>query len=250
MSNDGGPSKVLLGLEPFRGIAEYGMGWILNVPLKTICKPGDGHPVLIFPGLGGGDGTTHYLRTFLNDMGYDAHAWKLGRNLGPRKGMDAMMESIENRLLDVYNAAGQKQVSVIGWSLGGIYAREVAKRRPDLVRQVITLGTPFKASAGGTNAAGLYEVLSGGDTSHKDPQVIADIAVPPPVPFTSIYSKTDGVVHWECSIENDSPMAENIEVPGASHLGLGHNPIAMYLVADRLTKTRETWTMFVQPKAA
>lgn len=239
------PSKMLLGLEPLRGVTEYGLGWLLNVPLKSVCTHGDGHPVIIFPGLGGGDGTTHYLRTFLNDIGYKAYGWDLGRNYGPRKGMASMMMDIEERLFEVYLESGQRPVSLIGWSLGGIYAREVAKMQPDQVRQVITMGTPFKASAGGTNAAGLYELLSG-DNSHKDPNVIASIAVPPQVPFTSLYSKTDGVVHWECSIENTSPMAENIEIQGASHLGLGHNPIAMYLLANRLTRTKENWTMYTK----
>lgn len=233
---------MLLGLEPFRGATEYGLSWLLNAPLKTVCKHGDGHPVIAFPGLGTGDGSTHYLRTFLTDIGYDAHSWNLGRNLGPRKGMADMMSRLSDRLLEVYEGSGQKEISVIGWSLGGIYARELAKLHPGMVRQVITLGTPFK-STGGTNAEGLYEILSG-DISHRDPNVLAQIAIPPPVPFTSLYSKTDGVVHWKCSIEEVGPMAENIEVQGASHLGLGHNPIAMYLIADRLVKSKLNWTMF------
>lgn len=238
-----GPSKMLLGLEPFRGATEYGLGWLLNMPLKTICKAGDSHPIIVFPGLGTADGSTHYIRTFLNDIGYKAYPWNLGRNLGPRKGMADMMSRLEARLLEVYEDSGQQEISLIGWSLGGIYARELAKLHPEMVRQVITLGTPFKASAGGTNAEGLYEILSG-DTSHRNPDVIAQIAIPPEVPFTSLYSKSDGVVHWECSIEDTGPLWENIEVPAASHLGLGHNPIAMYLIADRLTKCKENWTLF------
>lgn len=231
------PSKMLLGLEPMRGIAEYGMGLLLNMPLKSIVPHGDGHTVVVFPGLGGGDGTTLYLRKFLNDIGYVAHGWNLGRNYGPRHGMESMMYDIEEVVFSAFLAANQKPVTLIGWSLGGIYAREIAKLFPEYVRQVITLGTPFKASAGGTNAAGLYELLSG-DNSHKDPHVIAEIAVPPVVPFTSIYSKTDGVVHWECSIEDAGPLVENIEVQGASHLGLGHNPLVMYCIAEKLLKTK------------
>lgn len=238
-----GPSKMLLGLEPLRSMAEYGLGWLLHIPLKTFCKKGDEHPVLVLPGLGAGDETTHYLRNFLNGIGYQSHSWNLGRNLGPRDGMEIMMENIEARLLEIFLESGDRQVSIIGWSLGGIYAREIAKRKPDMIRQIITLGTPFKASAGGTNAAGLYEILSG-DNSHKNPKIIAQIAIPPDIPFTSLYSKSDGVVHWECSIEKQSPMAENIEIQGASHMGLGHNPIAMYFIADRLTKSRDNWTLY------
>lgn len=240
-----GPSKLLMGLEPLRAAAEYGMGWLLNSPLQSIVQPGDGHSVIVFPGLGTGDGTTQYLRNFLNSIGYDAHGWGMGRNYGPRKGMEVMMLDIEELVFSTYLQAGQKPVTLIGWSLGGIYAREIAKLQPDLVRQVITLGTPFKATGGGTNAAALYEVLSG-DTSHKDPNVIASIAIPPPVPFTSIYSKSDGIVHWECSIEDDTPITENIEIVGASHLGLGHNPVATYLIADRLTKTKDTWVKYTK----
>jgi hypothetical protein len=118
----------------------------------------------------------------------------------------------------------------------------MAKINPDIVRQVITLGTPFK-SVTGTNLDFLYEKLCG-DTSHKDPKVLKRIAQPPPVPFTSIYSKTDGVVHWHASIEDTGTQSENIEIPGASHLGLGHNPISMYILANRLIQTRETWSPY------
>jgi len=202
------PSSVLLGLEAVRGLYEYGLAWALHIPLNYLSPKGDGHPVLIIPGLGGADGSTHYMRNFLDGLGYESFPWGQGRNLG--------------------------------WSLGGIYGREIAKLCPDVVRQVITLGTPFKSISEGTRATKLYEFLSK-DKSHKDPDVIVQIEVAPPVPFTSIYSKTDGVVHWECSIEDVGPQRENIEIPGASHLGLGHNPISMFVVADRLTQTREKW---------
>jgi hypothetical protein len=94
--------------------------------------------------------------------------------------------------------------------------------------------------SGGTNADRFYEFLSK-DKSHKDPAVLESLSIPPPVPFTSIYSKTDGVVHWKCSIEDSGDQSESIEIPGASHLGLGHNPIAMYVIAQRLMQTRDNW---------
>ena len=114
---------------------------------------------------------------------------------------------------------------------------------PDLVRQVITLGTPFKADVNATNVGRLYELLSK-DTGHKNPEIIKQISIPPPVPFTSLYSKTDGVVSWEASIEDHGKYIQNIEVPGASHLGLGHNPISMYIIADRLAQKKGTWKPF------
>jgi esterase/lipase len=239
------PSKVLLGLEGLRGIYEYGLAWALNIPLHHVSPKGDGHPVLIIPGLGGADGSTHYLRNFLEDLGYEAFPWGQGRNLGPRKGMDEMATRLTDLVESISRDTGGQQVSIIGWSLGGIYGREIAKLCPDVVRQVITLGTPFKMNSGGTNAERLYEFLSK-DKSHKDPAVLQKLEQCPPVPFTSIYSKTDGVVHWQCSIEDEGAEIENIEIPGASHLGLGHNPISMYVIADRLTQTREHWQPYAK----
>ncbi len=237
------PSKALLSVEGMRAIYEYGLGWLLKVPLEFISPRGDGHPVMVIPGLGTGDGSTHYIRNFIDGLGYESHSWGLGRNLGPRKGLNNLMIQLSDRIKEISKLSGGQQISLIGWSLGGIYAREVAKLEPNLVRQVITLGTPFKGEEGGTNATLLYEILSK-DKSHKDPNIIKKIAIPPIVPFTSIYSKTDGVVHWECSIETEGPISENIEIPGASHLGLGHNPISMYVIANRLSQTKILWAPY------
>jgi hypothetical protein len=234
------PSKLLLSLEGVRALCEYGMGLALNIPLHHVSPKGDGHPVLVLPGLGAADGSTHYLRNFLTDIGYRAEPWNLGRNMGPREGLDILLDKLLTRITDIYEAAEQEPVSIIGWSLGGIYGRELAKICPEIVRQVITLGTPFKGDVNGTNVRLLYEILSR-DKSHKDPEMIKKIRIPPPVPFTSLYSKSDGVVHWECSIEEPGNKIENIEVAGASHLGLGHHPISMYVIANRLQQKKETW---------
>jgi len=234
------PSKLLLLLEAARSIFEYGQGIILKIPLQFISPKGDGHPVIVFPGLGANDGSTLFLRNFLINIGYDAQPWNLGRNLGPRQGMDKLTTSLESRVRALSDKHDGAKVSIIGWSLGGIYAREVAKLSPDLVRQVITLGTPFKGDVAATNATFLYELLSK-DKSHYDPGIIHRIAQRPIVPFTSIYSKSDGVVAWECSLEELSDLSENIEVPGASHLGLGHNPISMHIIANRLSQSPDTW---------
>lgn len=237
------PSKTLLSLEAIRGLYEYGLGLLLSTPLQFMAPKGDGHPVMVIPGLGTSDGSTHYVRSFLDDIGYKPHTWGLGRNLGPRNGIENLLDDVTDQLKSISAQHDGAQVSVIGWSLGGIYGREIAKRAPNLIRQVITLGTPFKNDQGGTNASKLYELLSK-DTSHKDPEILRRISEPPPVPFTSIYSKTDGVVQWQCSIEEPGSLIENIEVPGASHLGLGHNPISMYVIADRLTQTKKDWTPY------
>ena len=234
------PSKLLLSVEGIRSIYEYGLAWALHMPLQYIAPKGDGHPVMIIPGLGAADGSTYYLRNFIRSLGYRSYTWGQGRNLGPRQGLDNLLSDIHKRIEKIYRANDNQPVSLIGWSLGGIYSREVAKIDPSLIRQVITMGTPFKGTAASTNASFLYEILSN-DTSHKDPVVLQKISEPPPVPFSSIYSKSDGVVHWKASIEYPAPMIENIEIPGASHLGLGHNPISMYVIADRLTQHRYNW---------
>ena len=234
------PSKALLLLEVTRSIFEYVQGILLSVPLQYISPKGDGHPVIIFPGLGGSDGSTQYMRDFLSSMGYTVYPWGLGRNLGPKAGLDVMLSSIEEKVTEIHKTHGTK-VSLIGWSLGGIYAREIAKKCPYLIRQVITLGTPFKGDPGSTNATFLYELLSK-DKSHHNAEVVNAIAQKPSIPFTSIYSKTDGVVHWGCSLEEEDIITENIEIPYASHLGLGHNPASMFIIANRLAQLESDWT--------
>jgi len=195
---------------------------------------------MVIPGLCGSDESTHYLRNFLDNIGYSSQSWGLGRNLGPREGMEKLLNQLVDRVTEISDGASGQQISIIGWSLGGIYSREIAKACPDRVRQVITLGTPFKSATEGTNVGRVYEILCR-DKSHKDPEIIKKIAVPPPVPFTSLYSKTDGIVHWECSLEDEGKLIQNIEVPNASHMGLGHHPVAMSVIADRLVHTRDTW---------
>jgi len=241
------PSKMLLGLEAARAVYEYGLGWLLHMPLQYISPKGDGHPVIVFPGLGGADGSTHFIRNFLENLGYEVYSWGLGRNLGPREGIDILLEKVSERVAEVSAAHDGQKVSLIGWSLGGIYAREAAKMLPEQSRQVITLGTPFKAGSEGTNARILYEILTK-DKNHDNPEIIEKLKGKPPVPFTSIYSKSDGVVSWQCSIEDEGPTSQNIEVPGASHLGLGHNPITMHIIADRLSQNVEDWKHYKTKK--
>lgn len=237
------PSKLLLILEAIRSIFEYGQSIILSLPLQYMSPKGDGHPVIILPGLGAADHSTYFIRNFLSGIGYSVYPWGMGRNMGPRDGLDNLIEEILERVKQVSEENGGVKVSLIGWSLGGIYAREIAKAAPELVRQVITLGTPFKGAAGGTNATMLYEMLSK-DKSHQDPGIVDAIAKRPTVPFTSIYSKTDGVVAWRCSIEDETSISENVEILGASHLGLGHNPMSMHVIADRLSQPDDKWSLY------
>ena len=227
---------------PVRLILEWRAPWELGAsiaarPLLRLAPKGDGHPVLVFPGLIAPDMSTLPLRKFLEGRGYAACPWKQGFNLGPREGV---IENCLGRLREVYEEHGRK-VSLIGWSLGGIYARELAKVYPDAVRQVITLGTPFTGHPKATNAWRLYEFVTG----HKigKPEIHEPLRRPPPVPTTSIFSRTDGVVAWQCSLEEEGPISENIEVE-ASHIGMGMNPLTLYAIADRLAQPEGEWRPF------
>jgi pimeloyl-ACP methyl ester carboxylesterase len=209
----------------------------LATPLLRTAPSGDGHPVVVFPGLATGDLTTLVMRNFLRDRGYVPYAWERGLNLGPRPGV---VEACIARVRQLHGQHG-RTVSLIGWSLGGIYAREIARMAPQSVRSVITLGTPFAGHPKATNAWRFYELASGMPV--VDGAQLADLKRTPPVPTTSIYSRTDGVVAWRCSVENESERSENIEVH-ASHFGMGMNPTALYAIADRLAQPEGQWKRF------
>jgi pimeloyl-ACP methyl ester carboxylesterase len=229
------PGVFLLAME---GRAPFEWGAAMAAwPLLKMAPTGDGHPVIVFPGLAAGDLSTVLLRNFLRAQGYLTYGWDLGLNLGPREGV--IRKSVE-RVQQIHQDTGRK-VSLIGWSLGGIYAREFAKALPDAVRAVITLGTPFTGDPKATNAWRLYEFASG----HKldDPELLAHLREAPPVPTTSIFSRSDGVVAWPLSLQEEATHAENIEVQ-ASHIGLGMNPAALYAMADRLSQPEGEWSKF------
>ena len=207
------------------------MPWLRRLPR------GDGHPVVVLPGLAVSDFSTVPLRHFLRGQGYDAHPWQQGFNFGPRHGV---LEDCLGQIKRLHYQHRQ-QVSLVGWSLGGIYARELAKEAPELVRCVITLGSPFSGHPRGTNAWRLFEWVSG--QSVEDPALRAQIQGTPPVPTTSIYSRTDGVVAWQCCLNPAAARAENIEVH-ASHIGMGMNPLALVAIADRLSQDPQQWRPF------
>lgn len=240
------PSKILLGAEGFRAVYNYWLGSMFKIPVHQISPPGDGHPVMVLPGLGTTDNSTRHIRSFVDSLGYTSHGWGLGRNIGPRNGASNLLDQLVTRVEEISADSEDQQVTLIGWSLGGVYGREIAKVLPDIVRQVIAIGTPFKGDLCQLYAIRLYEFLSK-DKSHRDPVTIKNISTPPPVPFTSIYSKTDGVVHWELSIEHPGPMIENIEIKDACHLSIGYDPMTMFILADRLTYNKECWVPYVLP---
>jgi dienelactone hydrolase len=179
------------------------------------------------------------MRRYLRELGYDTYAWRMGRNFG---GISRLRTTLRERLARTYAATGRK-VSIFGWSLGGVYARDLALQAPEMVRFVVTLGSPFANDVTATNATRLYEALSGeavGDNAELEAAIAGDL----PVPTTSIYSRSDGVVNWRTCLLRPSATAENIEVHLASHIGLGVNPAALWAVADRLAQAEGQFRPF------
>ena len=217
---------------------EFGAG-IASWPFLQRAPKGDGHPVLVYPGLGAGNLSTLLLRRFLKSRGYASHPWKFAINLGPRQGV---IRGCLEQLQELHRKSGRK-VSLIGWSLGGFYAREIAKIMPDAVRFVITLGTPFTGPRRANHAWYLYELINGKRVGA--PAFNTILSEPPPVPTTSIYSRTDGIVAWQCCLQDERPFTENIEV-WASHMGMGANPFTLFVIANRLAQSEEGWKRFVR----
>jgi pimeloyl-ACP methyl ester carboxylesterase len=233
------PSALLMAME-MRAAWEFGAllpAW----PLLQRAPAGDGHAVIVFPGLSASDTSTLPLRGYLQSLGYDVSGWNQNYNFGPRVGV---LEKAHRQVEETCEESGGK-ISLIGWSLGGVYARELAKLLPQCVRGVITLGTPFNGSPRSTNAWRVYELTSGRNVEHETE--LFTLPQAPPVPTTSVYSRTDGVVAWQASLQApelaDHAQTENIEVR-ASHLGLGLNPTAWWAVADRLAQPPGQWQPF------
>ena len=181
------PSRTLMFLEG-RAIHELG-AFLGALPLLSLAPRGDGHPVLVFPGLIASDVSTRPLRAFLRNRGYAVSGWKQGRNLGLRPGVQSGMTD----LLEEMNDTTGRKVSLIGWSLGGLYARQLAKMMPERVRSVITLGSPFATGPKSTNAWRVYEMASGRRADEEDARFGGSLSVAPPVPTTAIFSRTDGI---------------------------------------------------------
>ena len=189
------PSRTLMFLEG-RALPELG-AFLGALPLLGLAPHGDGHPVLVLPGLVASDVSTRPLRAFLKSRGYAVSGWRQGRNLGLRPGVQHAMVDLVQELNDTHG----RKVSLVGWSLGGLYARQLAKMMPKSVRQVITLGSPFASNPKATNAWRVYELASGRRADEEDSRFGGSLADPPPVPTTAIFSRTDGVCAWQGCME-------------------------------------------------
>lgn len=232
------PSKFLMLAEAPRAIGELAAFYALR-PLMNHLPRGDGHGVLVLPGFMASDSSTAPMRSLLTDLGYEVAGWDLGRNV---RITNARVAAMSDCLVRLYKRSGGK-VSIVGWSLGGLLAREIAKQHPDMVRQVISLGSPIKTDRRHTSVARLFEALNGKVTEPQMAGRFNDIDTPPPVPSTSVYTRTDGVVGWRGSLQPTGAERENVEVI-ASHCGLGVNPLVMLVVADRLAQRPGEWKPF------
>jgi len=220
---------------------------ITLAPFLALAPRGDGHCVLVLPGFATDDQATTLLRLFLAQRGYDARGWDLGWNLD-HKTVGEQGEIIGARIAALYKDSG-RTVSLVGWSLGGVIAREAARRMPDAIRNVITLGSPFAGDPSANAIRGLYERLSGNIIDTPAVRLrYAQGGELLPVPATAVFSRTDGIAAWQNCVGAESATNENIEVI-SSHFGLVANPAVLHLVADRLAQPEGEWRPFARPDA-
>lgn len=241
-----GRPSPLRALFEIRATAELGAFAATALAMARFLPRGDGRPVLVLPGFMAGDASTKPLRALLCALGHDAQGWGLGRNLGPT---DEILDGLMMKLDRLDKEDGP--IDLVGWSLGGIYAREIARLAPSAVRQVITLGSPFQTSGPDeSNAGAAFRALRDRHSSRVTfPRIPSWAREPMPVPTTSVYTRGDGIVTWQQCLNRDLPRTENVEVYG-SHCGLGHNPSAVLVVADRLAHpAHEDWAPFRAPFA-
>jgi pimeloyl-ACP methyl ester carboxylesterase len=202
---------------------------------------GDGHAVLVVPGMLSGD---FYFRTFrkrISEKGYKAYGWRQGFNMGLSKKKAA---ALGKRLEQIYAENGNRKITVIGHSLGGIYARELAREYPDMVRDVISLGSPFGGAVKETPEM-LRKAFNffSRNPDLFDPELDTRSLTPPPMPATSIFSKKDVIIKWQNCLNPDEPQAENIEVT-ATHMGLPFHPPSLVAIFDRLAQKEGSWQAF------
>jgi len=229
------PSLALLASEPARAFVD------LLASRSPAAPPaiGDGHRVIVYPGLGAGAWSTSRLRASLEVAGFESVDWGFGQNRGPRGSLAQWLERLAGAV-EAERARDGRKVSLVGWSLGGIYAREIARAVPDAVRQVVTLGSPFGAEADATHAGWLYRLLSG-SRPPQSRRYLQELRRELPVPSTSLFSKSDGIVPWQGCLQKEGPLSENVEVPGVSHLGMGTHRAVLALVAERLAQAEGAW---------
>lgn len=215
-------------------------------PWLTTAPRGDGSSVIVLPGFGTNDFSTVLLRSYLSFLGYRVSGWGLGRNLGFARagGIDPLVRRLES-VAD--KAKSASKVALVGHSLGGVFARRMATHSPDLVSRVVALGSPI---SGNPTQSPLWPAYRQMNPEMATPEALARVqalrAVPPPVPATAIFSRSDAIVHWHRAQEIDAPQSESIEVI-AGHMALLLHAPTFYAVADRLAQSVDNWQPFEPP---
>jgi pimeloyl-ACP methyl ester carboxylesterase len=223
------PSARLLMLEA-RAAHELALAPLRLRRLHRELPAGDGHAVLVIPGFGAGDAATAPLRRVLDRLGYTTGGWGLGVNLGMRA---AIKTALNERLASLYERHGP--VSLIGWSLGGVFVRELARHQPHQVRRLFTLGSPINLRPDANNMMAMFRLMNAGRPVNLDLDGFRRRITPPPVPSTAIYTREDGIVAWPCCLESQAAHTENVEVRG-THMGLPYNPAVIRAIAERLAR--------------
>ena len=231
----------------FRALLEMAtLPW--SLPLLMTAPRGDGHPVLLLPGFLASETSLFALKIFLGNRGYDVHTWGLGRNVGF---LSKHAQALEQNIRHMHHKSGRR-VSLVGWSLGGVFALYGAHQAPECVRSVITLGSPVSVDPEGSKSPpivqALYRLIAHplGPTAHSMQPRVRKLREKnaPSVPMSCLYSLSDGVVPpQEATIDGDPAMHENIRVPG-SHTGLGVNALVLCVLADRLAQPEGQWRPF------
>ena len=239
------PPKLIYTLLEGRGLFEAASLPFL-LPLLQATPRGDGHPVLLVPGFAASDATLVGLRVFLRTRGYHVETWGFGQNTGFQR---KFTQALEQKLRHMHHRHKRK-VSVVGWSLGGIYAFYAAHCAPECVRCVVSLGGPMRVTADTDQVPlpvkALYRYFAHpmGPVAHVSNVRARLLRAPLPLPSVCIYSSTDGIVPPDAArIDEQAGPHENIWVPG-SHLGLGFNAAVMWVLADRLAQPEGAWQSF------
>ena len=242
------PSFLVSMAELPRVLMEAGCLAVTWSSLLAGAPRGSGQPIVIVPGFLGGDDSTWPLRQFLTRLGHPAQPWLLGRNRGHPEAIEKLGRRFY-RLFQVY----EKPITLIGQSLGGVYARELAREFPDAVRMVITLGSPIGAHGPEDTSpmvTRLFEQMSGMSVEEMRARAKGqDTTRALPVPSTAIYSKSDGVVSWNACLQEESAIAENVEIVG-SHTGMAMHPMVWHVIADRLAQPSGAWEKYEMPFGA
>ena len=221
--------------------------WRFRREWKTIkdkLPGGDGHPVLVLPGMLSGDFFYKNFRRHIEEKGYKAHPWNNGVNMGFSQ---KTIGALSARLEEVYQESGQRKVTIIGHSLGGIYGRELAREFPDMVRDVITMGSPFGSMTGGDGIPDLlrkiFNWFSGNAAWRDNAELDRRGLTPPPVPTTSVYSKDDPIIKWQSCLNPATALTENVEV-STTHVGLTFARPSLIVLFDRLAQKEGDWKRF------